>query len=160
MAPTALEVAADRTRVFFRGQTGLDGPVRAMVRDMSDPHGPELGRPRYRPPAGGGPLLPGQRRAPAGDEGPERTSNAAVVAIVVASIGWILPIIGGVAAIRRGNAALRSIQAAGGALDGLGLALWARRLGWAYVVGWSALLFYWLGGPAIQLLFDLIHRVL
>ena len=128
---------------------------------MSDPHGPELGRPRYRPPAGSGPLLPGQRQASPGDgDGPERTSNAAVVAIVIASIGWILPIFGGVAAIRRGNAALRSIQAAGGALDGLGLALWARRLGWVYVVAWSALLFLWLGGPAIQLFYDLIHRVL
>ena len=127
---------------------------------MSDPHGPELGRPRYRPPAGGGPVLPGQRQASPGDAGPERTSNAAVVAIVIASIGWILPILGGVAAIRRGNAALRAIQAAGGALDGLGLALWARRLGWLYVVVWGALLFLWFGGPAIQLLYDLIHRVL
>ena len=126
---------------------------------MSDPHGPELGRPRYRPQAGAGPLLPGQRQASPGGEGPERTSNAAVVAIVIASIGWILPIVGGVAAIRRGSAALRSIQAAGGALDGLGLALWARRLGWAYVVGWSVLLFLWLGGPAIQLVYDLVHRL-
>jgi hypothetical protein len=128
---------------------------------MSDPHGQELGRPRYRPPAGSGPLLPGQRQVPGGDgTGPEHTSNAAVVAIVIASIGWILPIFGGVAAIRRGNAALRSIQASGGALDGLGLALWARRLGWAYVVAWSILLFVWFGGPAISLLYDLLHRVL
>jgi len=128
---------------------------------MSDPHGPEIGRPRYRPQAGAGPLLPGQRQgAPGGDGGgPERTSNAAVVAIVIASIGWILPILGGVAAIRRGNAAVRSIQAAGGALDGLGLALWARRLGWTYVVAWSALLFLWFGGPAIQLVYDLVHRL-
>jgi len=129
---------------------------------VSDPHGPELGRPRYRPPAGGGPLLPGQRQPAGGDEGPgpERTSHAAVVAIVIASIGWIVPILGGVAAIRRGSAAVRAIQGAGGALDGLGLALWARRLGWVYVVVWSALLFLWFGGPAIQLLYDLIHRVL
>jgi len=126
---------------------------------MSDPHGPELGRPSYRPPAGGGPLLPGQRRAPGG-EGPERTSNAAVTAIVLASIGWIVPILGGVAAIRRGSAALRSIEASGGALDGLGLALWARRLGWIYVVGWSVLLFLWFGGPLIQLFYDLVRHVL
>ena len=130
-----------------------------MVRDMSDPHGPELGRPSYRPQTGGGPPLPGQRQSPPGDEGPERTSNAAVAAIVIASIGWILPIVGGVAAIRRGNAAVRAIQAAGGALDGLGLALWARRLGWTYVVGWSALLFLWFGGPAIQLVYDLLQRL-
>jgi hypothetical protein len=127
---------------------------------MSDPHGPELGRPRYRPPAAGGPLLPGQRQVHGDDNGPEHTSNAAVVAIVIASIGWIVPIIGGVAAIRRGNAAVRSVQASGGALDGLGLALWARRLGWAYVAGWSFLLFLWFGGPALSLLYDLLHRVL
>jgi hypothetical protein len=127
---------------------------------MSDPHGPELGRPRYRPPAGGGPMLPGQRQPAACDEGPERTSRAAVVAIVIASVGWVVPILGGVAAIRRGSAAVRAIQGAGGALDGLGLALWARRLGWLYVVVWGALLFLWFGGPAIQLLYDLIHRVL
>jgi Trk-type K+ transport system membrane component len=127
---------------------------------MSDPHGPELGRPRYRPPAGSGPLLPGQRPAPSGPEGPQRTSNAAVTAIVIASIGWILPILGGVAAIRRGNAALRSIEASGGALDGLGLALWARRLGWFYVVAWSALLFMWFGGAGIQLFYALLRRLL
>jgi len=126
---------------------------------MSDPHGPELGRPSYRPQAGGGPLVPGQRQSPSGPEGPERTSNAAVTAIVVAAIGWIVPILGGVAAIRRGNAALRSIEAAGGALDGLGLALWARRLGWLYVVVWSALLFLWFGGPGIQLFYDLVRNL-
>ena len=49
---------------------------------------------------------------------------------------------------------------AGGALDGLGLALWARRLGWAYVVVWSLLLFLWFGGPAIQLFYDLLHHLL
>jgi len=126
---------------------------------MSDPHGPELGRPRYRPPAGAPPLPPGRRGPASGPEGPERTSNAAVGAIIVASIGWILPVLGGVAAIRRGNAAVRSIEAAGGALDGLGLALWARRLGWVYVVGWSALLFFWLGGPAIQLFYTLVRHL-
>jgi len=128
---------------------------------MSDPHGPELGRPSYRPQAGGAPIVPGQRQ-PAGDDakGPERTSNAAVGAIIVASIGWILPILGGVAAIRRGNAAVRSIEASGGALDGLGLALWARRLGWVYVAVWSVLLFIWLGGPGIQLFYDLLRRLL
>ena len=131
-----------------------------MVRDMSDPHGPELGRPRYQPKATGGPVAPGQRGLSSAEpDGPQGTANAAVGAIIVASIGWILPILGGVAAIRRGNAALRAIDAAGGALDGLGLALWARRLGWAYVVVWSGLLFLWLGGPGIQLLFVLIRHL-
>ena len=108
-------------------------------------------------------MVPGPRGpgggSPGGD-GPEATANAAVGAIIIASIGWILPILGGVAAIRRGNAALRSIAASGGALDGLGLALWARRLGWAYVVVWSALLFLWLGGPGISLLFVLIKHLI
>jgi hypothetical protein len=129
---------------------------------MSDPtHGPELGRPSYRPQGGGeGPLLPGQQqRGSAGPQGPERTSNAAVGALMIAAVGWAVPILGGVAAIRRGGAAVRSIQAAGGALDGLGLALWARRLGWVYVVVWSGLLFYWLGGPGIQLIYDLVRHL-
>lgn len=130
---------------------------------MSDPHGPELGRPRYQPPAAGGPVAPGapgaRGLAPSAAGGPEATSNAAVGAIVIASLGWLLPILGGVAAIRRGNAALRAIDASGGALDGLGLALWARRLGWTYVVVWSGLLFYWLGGPGIQLLYVLIRHL-
>ena len=127
---------------------------------MSDPtHGPEIGRPSYRPQGGEPPLLPGQRGSSAGPQGPERTSNAAVGAIMIAAIGWAVPILGGVAAIRRGGAAVRSIQAAGGALDGLGLALWARRLGWVYVVVWSGLLFYWLGGPGIQLIYDLVRHL-
>ena len=92
--------------------------------------------------------------------GPERTANAAVAAIVIASIGWIVPILGGVAAIRRGSAAVRAIESSGGALDGLGLALWARRLGWIYVVVWSGLLFLWFGGPGIQLFYDLVRHLL
>lgn len=128
---------------------------------MSDPHGPELGRPRYRSQVTGGPVAPGRGGAStSGGEGPQGTANAAVGAIIVASIGWILPILGGIAAIRRGNAALRAIEASGGALDGLGLALWARRLGWAYVVVWSGLFFLWLGGPGIQLLYVLIRHIL
>jgi hypothetical protein len=127
---------------------------------MSDPHGPELGRPRYRPQSGAGPLVPGQRQAQGGGQGPERTSNAAVTAILIASVGWILPVLGGVAAIRRGSAAVRSIEASGGALDGLGLALWARRLGWIYVVAWTGLLFLWFGGAAIQLFYDLVRHLL
>lgn len=128
---------------------------------MSDPQGPELGRPRYQSQAPGGPVAPGSPGplGSAGGGGPEATANAAVGAIIIASIGWILPILGGVAAIRRGNAALRTIAASGGALDGLGLALWARRLGWTYVVVWSALLFLWLGGQGIQLLFVLIQHL-
>lgn len=126
---------------------------------MADPHGPELGRPSYRPQTGDAPLVPGQRRAPGRPEGPERTSKAAVAALVIAAFAWVLPILGGVAAIRRANAALRSIEAAGGALDGLGLALWARRLGWFYVLAWSVLLFLWFGGPGIQLLYQLIRHL-
>jgi hypothetical protein len=126
---------------------------------MADPHGPELGRPSYRPRPGDAPLLPGQRVPPGSPQGPERHANAAVTAIVIASIGWIVPIFGGVAAIRRGNAALRAIEASGGALDGFGLALWARRLGWFYVVVWSGLLFLWFGGPGIQLFYDLVRRL-
>lgn len=126
---------------------------------MADPHGPELGRPSYRPQSGDAPLVPGQRQPSGAPQGPERTSNAAVTALVIASVGWILPIFGGIAAIRRGNAALRSIEGAGGALDGLGLALWARRLGWLYVIVWSVLLFLWFGGPGIQLFYDLVRRL-
>jgi hypothetical protein len=59
-----------------------------------------------------------------------------------AAIGWMLPIFGGLIAIRRARAAFREIEAAGGELDGIPLAVWARRLGWAYVVIWSVVLFY------------------
>jgi hypothetical protein len=127
---------------------------------MSDPHGPELGRPRYRPQTGAGPLLPGQRQPSGGGQGgPERTANVAVAAILVASVGWILPILGGVYAIRRGNAAIRAIEGSGGALDGLGLAVWARRLGWIYVVAWTGVLFLVFGGPAIQLFYALARHL-
>jgi hypothetical protein len=59
-----------------------------------------------------------------------------------AAIGWMLPVFGGVIAIRRAKAALRQIEAADGELDGVPLAVWARRLGWVYVVVWSVVLFY------------------
>jgi hypothetical protein len=59
-----------------------------------------------------------------------------------AAIGWALPLVGGLIAIRRAKAALRDIAAAGGDLDGVPLAVWARRLGWCYVVVWSGVLLY------------------
>jgi hypothetical protein len=71
-----------------------------------------------------------------------KTAPSAVAALAFAAIGWLLPICGGLIAIRRARAALREIAAADGELDGLPLAVWARRLGWCYVVVWSVVLFY------------------
>lgn len=92
---------------------------------------------------------PGQRGGPgqqggaqAGQETVNKTAPAAVAAMAFAAIGWMLPVFGGVIAIRRAKAALRQIEAADGELDGVPLAVWARRLGWVYVVVWSAVLFY------------------
>lgn len=121
----------------------------------------ELGRPRYQagpgeqgaggrvgPPGAGAPP-PGQRGGPgrqggaqAGQETVNKTAPAAVAAMAFAAIGWMLPVFGGVIAIRRAKAALRQIEAADGELDGVPLAVWARRLGWVYVVVWSVVLFY------------------
>jgi hypothetical protein len=130
----------------------------------------ELGRPRYQgapgeqaaggrigPPGAGtgagagasadrgagvrpGPL--GGAQAQAGQQTVAKTAPSAVAAMAFAAIGWMLPVFGGVIAIRRAKAALREIEAADGELDGLPLAVWARRLGWVYVVVWSAVLFY------------------
>jgi len=129
----------------------------------------ELGRPRYQgapgeqptggrigPPGAGtgagtgagagagvrpGPLG-GGTQAQAGQQTVAKTAPSAVAAMAFAAIGWMLRIFGGVIAIRRAKAALHEIAAAGGELDGLPLAVWARRLGWVYVVVWSAVLFY------------------
>jgi hypothetical protein len=114
----------------------------------------EYGRPRYQ--EAPGPVAGRPRRlehGPNGERGDEvaKTAPSAVVAIVVAALGWLLPVLGGVIAIRRGNAALRVIEAAGGELDGVPLAVWARRLGWFYVVAWSVFLFYVLGGDLFGL---------
>ena len=124
----------------------------------------ELGRPRYQAPgeqgAGGRPGPPGtgtgtgagagrppgqrvgQGGAQAGQQTVAKTAPSAVAAMAFAAIGWMLPIFGGLIAIRRARAAMREIEAADGELDGVPLAVWARRLGWVYVVIWSAVLFY------------------
>jgi hypothetical protein len=124
--------------------------------DMDGDH--ELGRPRYQP-------VPGERGtsvgapppAPAGG-GVRKTAPAAVVALVIAAVGWLVPVLGGVITVRRANAALRVIAAAGGELDGATLAIWARRLGWCSALAWSALLFVRYGGLLIQLTFSLLVR--
>lgn len=120
---------------------------------MNTEGGHELGRPRYQAPgeqgAGGRIGPPGTGTPPGaqggGPGGPQvvaKTAPSAVAAMAFAAIGWMLPIFGGVIAIRRARAALREIEAADGELDGVPLAVWARRLGWVYVVVWSAVLFY------------------
>lgn len=138
----------------------------------------EIGRPRYAPPPagsdpGGQPgAVPGQRGHTGrgipdprqlGPQGPHaaavgQTAPAALLAIAVAAVGWVIPILGGVLAIRRGTRALEVIHASGGALDGAPLAVWARRLGWCYVLVWSGLLFYKLGGPAIQIVYSFVFK--
>jgi hypothetical protein len=117
---------------------------------MSSHGDDELGRPRYqtgpgqRPPSGR-PLPPGA--APGTGTPPpavavNKTAPSAVAAMAFAAVGWLLPVFGGLIAIRRAKAALQEIAAADGQLDGVPLAIWARRLGWFYVVVWSAVLFY------------------
>ncbi len=97
----------------------------------------ELGRPRYQAGERGG----GQEQA--GSPPPVRkTAPSAIAAMAFAAVGWLLPVFGGVVAIRRARTAMREIEAADGALDGVPLAVWARRLGWIYVVVWSVVLFY------------------
>ena len=122
----------------------------------------EYGRPRYQQapgPAAGQPRRLGDGSDP-GPAGPAvgRTAPGAVFALMVAAVGWLVPILGGVIAIRRGTAALNVIEAAGGALDGAPLAVWARRLGWFYVVAWSLLLFWWFGGVLFQLAYSFLVK--
>jgi hypothetical protein len=71
-----------------------------------------------------------------------KTAPAAVVAMAFAAVGWLLPVFGGLMAIRRARFAVHQIEAAGGELDGMPLAVWARRLGWLYVIGWTLGLLY------------------
>jgi hypothetical protein len=127
--------------------------------------GYEIGRPRYgAPPSASTPGLgptAGPRSPEPGGPGPDpvnKTAPAAIAALAFAAVGWLLPVIGGVLAIRRGTRALEVIAASGGALDGAPLAIWARRLGWCYVIFWSILLFYKLGGPAIQLIYSFVFK--
>lgn len=117
----------------------------------------EYGRPRYQDPSASAAGLP--RRTGNGTGGGDevnRTAPGAIVALVLASVAWLLPVLGGIIVIRRATAALNVVEAAGGELDGAPLAVWARRLGWFYVLAWSLLLFYWFGGQ----LFQLVYRFL
>lgn len=125
---------------------------------MNSERDDELGRPRYQ-------AAPGERatagRPPsAGADGQAvpRTARTAVGALAFAAVGWMLPLFGGVIAIRRGNAALREIAASGGELEGVPLAIWARRLGWCWVIVWSGLAFYYAGGPLIQLIYSFVLK--
>jgi hypothetical protein len=118
----------------------------------------ELGRPRYEA-APGGRQAAGRPTHPGADGGAvPKTARTAVGALAFAAVGWMLPVIGGVIAIRRGNAALREIAAAGGELEGVPLAVWARRLGWCWVIVWSVLIFYYAGGPLIQLIYSFLIK--
>jgi hypothetical protein len=124
----------------------------------------ELGRPRYQPgageqPASGRPGIPGvpPGAGPAGSPTVvNKTAPSAVAAMAFAAIGWLLPIFGGLIAIRRAKAALREIAASDGELDGVPLAVWARRLGWCYVVVWSVVLFY----LALQLYVQITNAII
>lgn len=118
----------------------------------------ELGRPRYE--AGPGERAAGGRSGPAsaglgagaphgpvggaqaGSSPVNKTAPSAIAAMAFAAIGWMLPVFGGLIAIRRARAAMREIEAAGGELDGAPLAVWARRLGWIYLVVWTVVLGY------------------
>ncbi len=126
---------------------------------MSNEGDYELGRPRYQgssapgDQAGAGragqsggsqglPGVPGRGGASPSEATVRKTAPAAVAALAFAAVGWLLPVFGGLIAIRRARAALDQIEAAGGELDGVPLAVWARRLGWVYLVGWSVALLY------------------
>jgi hypothetical protein len=139
----------------------------------------ELGRPRYQtgpgeqapsgrpglpgtPPGVGlpGAPLPGAGLPGTGLPGSpavvNKTAPSAVAAMAFAAIGWLLPVFGGVIAIRRARVALREIAASDGELDGIPLAVWARRLGWCYVVVWSVVLFY----LALQLYVEITNAII
>ena len=124
---------------------------------MSNEGDYEVGRPRYQ--GSGAPgeqgtggrvvqpgLVPGATgiagRGASSGTAVRKTAPAAVVAMAFAAVGWLLPVFGGLLAIRRARVALHQIEASGGELDGVPLAVWARRLGWVYVVGWSVALLY------------------
>lgn len=104
----------------------------------------ELGRPRYQSSATPGEQAAGGAGGAASSSGMavRKTAPAAVTAMAFAAVGWLLPVFGGLLAIRRARVAMHQIEAAGGELDGVPLAVWARRLGWVYVIGWSVGLLY------------------
>jgi hypothetical protein len=117
----------------------------------------ELGRPRYQ--AGPGDRAPaGRPSGPGGGPVVPKTARTAVGALAFAAVGWMLPLFGGIIAIRRGNAALREIAASGGELEGVPLAVWARRLGWCWVIVWSGLAFFYAGGPVFQLIYSFLLK--
>jgi hypothetical protein len=126
---------------------------------VNSEHDREVGRPRYQagpggqPGAGGSPL-PSAR----GGQVVPKTARTAVGALAFAAVGWMLPVFGGVIAIRRGNAALREIAASGGELEGVPLAVWARRLGWCWVIVWCGIIFFYAGGPLIQLIYSFVIK--
>lgn len=117
----------------------------------------ELGRPRYQAAPGERPAGRPSAAGPGGQAVP-RTARTAVGALAFAAVGWMLPLFGGIIAIRRGNAALREIAASGGGLEGVPLAVWARRLGWCWVIVWSGLIFFYAGGPVIQLVYSFLIK--
>jgi hypothetical protein len=113
----------------------------------------ELGRPRYS-------QAPEPWRDPAvpGGGGPSaRTAQEAYDAITFASFAWIIPLFGGIMAIRRGNRALRAIANSGGALGGISQAVWARRLGWLYIALWVFVL-YRIGLLALVFVIDVARN--
>ena len=132
---------------------------------MSTEGDDELGRPRSQSPVGervaggrgGQPGFPpgrgAQGAAGSADAAVRKTAPAAVMAMAFAAVGWMLPVFGGLIAIRRARVALHQIEASGGELDGVPLAVWARRLGWVYVVGWSVALLY----IALQIYIDVTN---
>jgi hypothetical protein len=121
-------------------------------------HDHELGRPRYQAGPGGQPGAGGPVSSARGGEVVPKTARTAVGALAFAAVGWMLPVFGGLIAIRRGNAALREIAASGGELEGVPLAVWARRLGWCWVVVWGAIIFFYAGGPLIQLIYSFLIK--
>lgn len=139
----------------------------------------EYGRPRYQAqpaPDSGAPrqLGDGKPRDPNSDSGPVLAPSAVfalVVAVVTlllpflgginglrhgafALIGFLLPLLGGLYAVRRGTRAVQVVESAGGALTGMAVAVWARRLGWFNVLVSALLLFYRFGGPLFQQLYS------
>ena len=143
----------------------------------------EYGRPRYQPapaPDSAGPRQLGGSAGAGGQEDLEPVlAPSAVVALVIAVvslllpllsgiselrhgafalIGFLLPLFGGLYAVRRGTVAQRTVLAGGGALTGLPAAVWARRLGWLNVLVSAVLLFYRFGGPLIQQLYSSVSR--
>jgi hypothetical protein len=108
-----------------------------MVVDSDGEDEDEIGRPRYR-------QAPEPYRDPAVSSGggSPRAAREAYDAITFASYAWAIPLFGGIRTIRRANVALRVIADSQGGLGGVAMAIWARRLGWLYIVGWVYLIYH------------------